>query len=488
MGFSFKKLMIGGLTAAAIATTAVTTSISASNANTITVSPTVTSAKAGESFDVMIGYEPGSDGVAAFTIDLHYDSDKLEVYEPTSEELEGKYDVSTKFSYVSFNYTYSESVVRITGYSINNVKTKSNLALVTFKVKSGAKDSAGFWIDVDTMTTVDSDGNLKDASYSVPTKTSMVKLPIKTQSAATTTTSKKTTAASAVTTVVTNSGANNPVTTTASTTKATTTTTPKETSAPSVNTTTENAVTTSAPQVTTPADSTTEAVTTIVTEESTLPDENEDNQDSEEDTAADLPLFEFTQSSEEDFAESDESNYKFNLGEYVSDFSKGYDIEIYVKTTGSVNGAIGFNDASGSWTSQNFIMTEAGEDVWLVDNVILNENDADVYVPIYYVGRGATFSVMKVVVRDSATKEIVQESTVTEDEIQPEDEVITDESTSENGISGATEENNEDVLPDSSDENPNTTAGMPLWMIVSIPVLMIGAAVVSVVKIRKKIK
>ena len=483
MGLSLKKTLVGGIAAAVIATTAVTTSISASDANRITISPAKTSVNPGESFDVMVGYEPGDDGIAAFTIDLHYDNTKLEVYEPTSDELNGKYNVNTKFNYVSFNYTYSPSVVRITGYSMNNVKTNSNLALVTFKVKSGAKDSAGFWIDVDTMTTVDTDGSLKDAAYSVPTKTSMVKLPIKTQSATTTTTKPATTTTTAKTTtkVQTQASANNPATTSQSTTKVTTT--PTVTTTPQVTTTTQAATTpevittpemTTTPSVTTPIVSDTENVTTTPTV-TTSPEDNDAPETEETPTE---PIFEYTYNGEGDFEENDESNYKFNLSEYVSDFSKSYNIIFKLRATAGVNGAIGFN-VDGSWTTENLRFTEAGEAEVTVSDVMLDANDADIYVPIYYMANGATFAIDEISVSEILEEEAIPEENPDEDEIIDDEPAEDEEDVPENVT---------DELPPANDENPHTEGGMPIWAIVAIPILMASCAVASVLKLRKKMK
>lgn len=479
MGFSFKKLLAGGITAAAVAATIVTTSISASNANRITVSPSKTSVNPGETVDVMVGYEPGSDGIAAFTVDLRYDSSRLEVYEPTSDELDGKYNVGTKFNYVSFNYTYGDGIVRITGYNSTNLKTKSNLALVTFKVKKDATDSFGFWIDTDTVTTIDGDGSLKDAACTVPTKTSVVKVSVKSAAAQTTTTkttTAKTTAkaAAATTTKVVNEPA----------VPATTSTTP---AAPAQTTTAaapEASVQTTTAAVPETSVQTTEAASEAPVQTTTTGSETE--------PVPEEPVFSYKYEGTGDFEETDEANYSFRLKDFVSDFSKAYNIKISVSASAGLNGAIGFNDADGTWTSESFRFSEAGSDQWTVTNITLDENDDMIFVPIYYMANGAEFKINSITVEEYSTVDM-EGDTGTNDVYQPSDETENDVNNVEDETdpSGETPDNapetpTDDELP-KGDAAPDT-GGIPVAVLVALPFVMVGMAIVSVVKIRRKIK
>lgn len=472
MGFSFKKLLAGGITAAAVAATIVTTSISASNANKITVSPSKTSVNPGETVDVMVGYEPGSDGIAAFTVDLRYDSSKLEVYEPTSDELDGKYNVGTKFNYVSFNYTYGDGIVRITGYNATNLKTKSNLALVTFKVKKDATDSFGFWVDTDTVTTIDGDGSLKDSACTVPTKSSVVKVSVKSAAAQTTTTktttAKTTTKAPAATTTKAVNEPVAPVTTTttpAAPVQTTTTTTP----AVSVQTTT-----------TTPA----APVQTTTTSEESEPVPEE-------------PIFSYKYEGTGDFEETDEANYSFRLRDFVSDFSKAYNIKINVSASAGLNGAIGFNDTAGVWTSENFRFIEAGSDQWTVTNITLDENDDMIFVPIYYMANGTEFTINSIIVEEYSTVDM-EGDTGTNDVYQPSDETENDENnieddneidigTVDDDVPINTEDNTADDELPKGDAAPDT-GGIPVAVLVALPFVMVGMTIASVIKVRRKIK
>ena len=480
MGFSLKKLLAGSVTAAVIAASAITGGISsASSANRITISPSDTVVSPGDTFDVMVAFEPGSDGVAAFTVDLRYDSDKLEVYNPTQEELENKYNVSSKFNYVSYNYKFSSDAVRITGYSANNVKTKSNLALVTFKVKDTAKDSFGFWINKDTVTTVSSDGNLKEASCTVPTKSSVIKVNVK-SSEPVVTTSKTTTTSTHETTKV--PSVNAPPAVSSSGSSAVTT-------APVTSGRPEQSVSSS---VTINPQGGSSVVTTTPGSDNTISEPGDSENSSGDDVTSgeeikeeSQPLFSYKYEGEGDFTETDDANYSFYLGDYISDFDVAYNLDIHVCATGGVNGAIGYNNSDGVWETVEYRFTEAGEAVWSVSNLVLDENHDLVVIPIYYMANGAEFTVEAIEVTPVETTDNEVELG-TDDNSQPSDSVEGETNTADAG------EDSEDEAPqmnsaDASDRVPDT-GSFPIILLAVLPFAMIGTTVATIIRIRKKIK
>lgn len=537
MRFSFKKLLVGGITSAIIATT-VATSISASNESKFTITPTATSVKAGGSFDVNVAYVPGGKGVAAFTIDLKYDPSKVEVHVPTDAEMDGKYSVSTKFDFVSYNYQYASGTVRITGLKSKNLTANSDLALVTFKAKKGVTGKMPFWIEANTVTTIDSDGGYLNASYSAPTKSSPKYVTIK-STTTTTTTAKKTTTTAKKTTTTTKK-----TTTTAkkTTTKATTTTTKATTTTPKPTTTTTK-VTTTTPKPTTtttttpkpatttskrllaatrPASETvTEAATTsaepetsvsTTAQETSAPETTTSKQTevsggSDPNEPDSTPVFSYTYEDEGEYTERDEANYQFRLSDYAKDLDKAYDITLKISANSTVNGAISYNNIDGEVCTETFSI-KSGSGTWKISNVSVKELDDVIYVPIYFMANGATFKIEDVIISEYGKSSEIQMGT--SDNQQPTDETIGDEDdpavttageeavtnvlttsaepTSEASSSTMATESSDEDKAVAEDDTLSDTGGVPAAVLILLPIAMIGVTVVTIVKLRKGIK
>ncbi len=522
MRFSFKKLLVGGITSAIIATT-VATSISASNESKFTITPTATSVKAGGSFDVNVAYVPGGKGVAAFTIDLKYDPSKVEVHVPTDAEMDGKYSVSTKFDFVSYNYQYASGTVRITGLKSKNLTANSDLALVTFKAKKGVTGKMPFWIEANTVTTIDSDGSYLNASYSAPTKSSPKYVTIK-STTTTTTTAKKTTTTTKKTTTTAKK-----TTTTAkkTTTKATTTTTKATTTTPKPTTTT---TTTPKPATTTsqrllaatrPASETvTEAATTsaepetstTTAQETSAPEtttakQTEVSGGSDPNEPDSTPVFSYTYEDEGEYTERDEANYQFRLSDYAKDLDKAYDITLKISADSTVNGAISYNNIDGEVCTETFSI-KSGSGTWKISNVSVKELDDVIYVPIYFMANGATFKIEDVIISEYGKSSEIQMGT--SDNQQPTDETIGDEDdpavttageaavtnvlttsaepTSEASVSTTAAESSDEDKAVAEDDTLSDTGGVPAAVLILLPIAMIGVTVVTIVKLRKGIK
>ncbi len=426
---------------------------SAAQNSEITLSADKLTASAGDMVNVKVGFEPGDTGAAGFTIDLHYDPDKVDVYIPNSTELSSKYDVGSKFSVIA-NYSSAPGEVRIVGANLSsdNITSDTDLALASFKVKDGAKGDLDFWVEVDTIVSASDDGFV-NAAYSAPTESSpfTVSVPEKTVTKATTTTTAAATTSATTTKAETVSTTAKPTTTKAetvstttkptttkaetvstttkstttkaetesTTSKATTTTKAETESTTAKTTTTTKAVTTTQPQTSeetekpqvttvpqsTPESNTAEQQTTHaekVPEDEQLPTSPEVN-DSDVDSSSDeqTSLFSYTQG-DTDFNSEEDLSYSFSLDDYITDYSRNYNISVDISTTGNVNGGIGMN-VGGEWVSFRSTSHYVDKDVWTAENIDPNKTGNDVFVQLYYLKANATFSIDAITVEPTET-------------------------------------------------------------------------------------
>ena len=390
------KIALSAATAFLMLTSIVSTVASASGGNEIKLTSDKTFAQAGDSINITASLEPDKTGVAGFTIDLHYDPSKVTVYVPTEAESEGAYNVGSKFSVIT-NYVASSGTVKIVGANLtgSNIKDTTDLALATFKVKDGVSGDINYWIDVQTIV-AEADGGYKTVSYSAPTEGSPLAVSAgeEVTTPATTTTSAKSE-------------------TTTTTSKAATTTTKKtETKSETTTTTSSQAVTTTtakpAEEVTTTtakSEKQTSAVTTTTTASSTTqPDEK--------------PLFTHKQG-DADFNSETSLQYGFKLSDYITDYSKHYNIKVGVKSTGNASGAVGAL-VDGNWLAQSAKLSGDETAQWIYSDLDPARTSDEVFLQLYYLKANADFEITSIEVTPvSETVDTTAVTKATAAETQP---------------------------------------------------------------------
>lgn len=390
------KIALSAATAFLMLTSIVSTVASASGGNEIKLTSDKTFAQAGDSINITASLEPDKTGVAGFTIDLHYDPSKVTVYVPTEAESEGAYNVGSKFSVIT-NYVASSGTVKIVGANLtgSNIKDTTDLALATFKVKDGVSGDINYWIDVQTIV-AEADGGYKTVSYSAPTEGSPLAVSAgeEVTTPATTTTSAKSE-------------------TTTTTSKAATTTTKKaETKSETTTTTSSQAVTTTTAKpdeevttTTAKSEKQTSAVTTTTTASSTAqPDEK--------------PLFTHKQG-DTDFNSETSLQYGFNLSDYITDYSKHYNIKMGVKSTGNASGAVGAL-VDGNWSTQSAKLSGGETAQWIYSDLDPARTSDEVFLQLYYLKANADFEITSIEVTPvSETVDTTAVTKATAAETQP---------------------------------------------------------------------
>ena len=409
------KIALSAATAFLMLTSIVSTVASASGGNEIKLTSDKTFAQAGDSINITASLEPDKTGVAGFTIDLHYDPSKVTVYVPTEAESEGAYNVGSKFSVIT-NYVASSGTVKIVGANLtgSNIKDTTDLALATFKVKDGVSGDINYWIDVQTIV-AEADGGYKTVSYSAPTEGSPLAVSAgeEVTTPATTTTSAKSE-------------------TTTTTSKAATTTTKKtETKSETTTTTSSQAVTTTtakpAEEVTTTtakSEKQTSAVTTTTTASSTAqPDEK--------------PFFTHKQG-DTDFNSETSLQYGFKLSDYITDYSKHYNIKVGVKSTGNASGAVGAL-VDGNWSTQSAKLSGDEKAQWIYSDLDPARTSDEVFLQLYYLKANADFEITSIEVTPvSETVDTTAVTKATAAETQPAETTTTStEPKADNGLEAA---------------------------------------------------
>lgn len=409
------KIALSAATAFLMLTSIVSTVASASGGNEIKLTSDKTFAQAGDSINVTASLEPDKTGVAGFTIDLHYDPSKVTVYVPTEAESEGAYNVGSKFSVIT-NYVASSGTVKIVGANLtgSNIKDTTDLALATFKVKDGVSGDINYWIDVQTIV-AEADGGYKTVSYSAPTEGSPLAVSAgeEVTTPATTTTSAKSE-------------------TTTTTSKAATTTTKKtETKTETTTTTSSQAVTTTTAKpteevttTTSQSEKQTSAVTTTTTASSTAqPDEK--------------PLFTHKQG-DADFNSETSLQYGFKLSDYITDYSKHYNIKVGVKSTGNASGAVGAL-VDENWSTQSAKLSGDEKAQWIYSDLDPARTSDEVFLQLYYLKANADFEITSIEVTPvSETVDTTAVTKATAAETQPAETTTTStEPKADNGSEAA---------------------------------------------------
>ena len=402
------KIALSAATAFLMLTSIVSTVASASGGNEIKLTSDKTFAQAGDSINITASLEPDKTGVAGFTIDLHYDPSKVTVYVPTEAESEGAYNVGSKFSVIT-NYVASSGTVKIVGANLtgSNIKDTTDLALATFKVKDGVSGDINYWIDVQTIV-AEADGGYKTVSYSAPTEGSPLAVSAgeEVTTPATTTTSAKSE-------------------TTTTTSKAATTTTKKtETKSETTTTTSSQAVTTT---------------TTKPAEEVTTTTAQSEKQTSAASTAQpdEEPLFTHKQG-DADFNSETSLQYGFKLSDYITDYSKHYNIKVGVKSTGNTSGAVGAL-VDGNWSAQSAKLSGGETAQWIYSDLDPARTSDEVFLQLYYLKANADFEITSIDVTPvSETVDTTAVTKATAAETQPAETTTTKaETKADNGSNAA---------------------------------------------------
>ncbi|WP_302211255.1 cohesin domain-containing protein [uncultured Ruminococcus sp.] len=402
------KIALSAATAFLMLTSIVSTVASASGGNEIKLTSDKTFAQAGDSINITASLEPDKTGVAGFTIDLHYDPSKVTVYVPTEAESEGAYNVGSKFSVIT-NYVASSGTVKIVGANLtgSNIKDTTDLALATFKVKDGVSGDINYWIDVQTIV-AEADGGYKTVSYSAPTEGSPLAVSAgeEVTTPATTTTSAKsetTTTTSKAATTITKKTETKSETTTTTSSQAVTTTTAKP--AEEVTTTTAQ------------SEKQTSAATTA------QPDEK--------------PLFTHKQG-DADFNSETSLQYGFKLSDYITDYSKHYNIKVGVKSTGNASGAVGAL-VDGNWSTQSAKLSGGETAQWIYSDLDPARTSDEVFLQLYYLKANADFEITSIEVTPvSETVDTTAVTKATAAETQPAETTTTStEPKADNGSEAA---------------------------------------------------
>lgn len=405
MKLKVNKIALSLAAAALMVTSLLSTVTSASATNEITLTADKSSAKAGERINVTVGFVPNDTGAAGFTINLHYDPDKVEVYIPSESEMDSVYNVGSKFSVIT-NYVSSSGTIRIVGANLmsTNITSSTDLALATFTVKNGASGKINFWTDVETMVSSSGSGYVS-SSFSAPTEKSP--LTVNGPAAATTDAAavKTTTSVSSAPETTTTKSASAATTTKSVSDIGSETTTAKPQTVSSAVTSDTASRTTTAAATENPADTTTvPTVTQPGKTASTTSDENEKND----------PVYTY-ETHDIDFNSEEPVSYSFSLSDYITDFSKLYNIKVNISTNGSVNGGIGML-VNGSWQSSDNITHQPGTDIWTADNVDPNSISGDVFVQLYYLKGNSEFAIESIeIVPVNSSDDIVSDSYETDD-------------------------------------------------------------------------
>lgn len=405
------KIALSAATAFLMLTSIVSTVASASGGNEIKLTSDKTFAQAGDSINVTASLEPDKTGVAGFTIDLHYDPSKVTVYVPTEAESEGAYNVGSKFSVIT-NYVASSGTVKIVGANLtgSNIKDTTDLALATFKVKDGVSGDINYWIDVQTIV-AEADGGYKTVSYSAPTEGSPLAVSAgeEVTTPATTTTSAK-----------------SETTTTTSKAATTTTTTTKKTETKSETTTT-----TSSQAVTTTTAKPAEEVTTTTAKSEKQTSAASTAQPDEE------PLFTHKQG-DADFNSETSLQYGFKLSDYITNYSKHYNIKVGVKSTGNASGAVGAL-VDGNWSAQSAKLSGGETAQWIYSDLDPARTSDEVFLQLYYLKANADFEITSIDVTPvSETVDTTAVTKVTAAETQPAETTTTKaETKADNGSNAA---------------------------------------------------
>lgn len=407
------KAAMSASTAFLVLSTIVSAAGNAAQTNEFVISADKDFPDAGDSFNVFVDFLPDVTGAAGFTIDLHYDPEKVS---PNFSDNNGGVISNSDF-YIVANYIEEVGIVRLVGANMSgdNITKDSRLLEASFTVLDGAEGELDYWLDVDSLVFFDGKDYVY-ADFSAPDSDSPYSVSVYEE----------------------------PVTTTTTTTTTTSVTTepPITETEPPVTTTTSESTTTSAPAVVEIPDP--EETTTTVTEASEP--EAPTTQATTTVTEGKSTLFEHSAMSYDDSVGEEVIQYGFNISDYITDYSCTYDVHVKLNTTGYIKGGIGMMDNLGSWGYETF-ESDAGADEWVFTELDPNKCWDQVFVQIYYLQYGARMEISSIeFVPNAAEIPSLPEQ-------QPDDEKQSDDSSQPDSDPGYTPTVPvEQETPDSSDD------------------------------------
>lgn len=350
-------------TAFLVISTIVSAAGNAAQTNEFVISADKSYADTGDSFNVFIDFLPDVTGAAGFTVDLHYDAEKVAPNVPDGDGVSAGDDF-----YIVSNYKVDDGIVRLVGVNMggDNVNKDSRIASASFTVLDGAEGELDYWLDVETLVYFSGEDYF-NADYSAPDSASPYSVNVFEEPATTTTTTT-----TSVTTEPSVTETEPPATTTTS--ESTTTSAPIVVEIPDPDTTT----TTTVPETSKPDAETAPQVTTTVSQ-------GRGN------------MFEHSAKSydESTAGEAEIVQYGFNISDYITDYNSLYDIRVKLDTSGYLMGGIGMMNDLGSWESQSF-ETVSGSDEWVFTDLDPNKCWDQVFVQIYYLQYGARMEISSI--------------------------------------------------------------------------------------------
>ncbi len=391
---------------------------SASAANEIRLVTDKTSAAPGERISVSVDYIPNEAGASGMTLELHYDPDQVEVHIPTAQEAETIYNVPSSFSVIT-NYAYSEGIVRIIGANLlnTNIENETSLTLASFDVREFCEGDIEFWVDVETMVTATDGGFEASPFMTSPISVSGPEVSDEPYNGGyygpedddeeydEYTEVVEDDEEEEVEIVYDESELENdpdyeidddgePVTYPESSADDETTTTPQPVT--TTTTTTEAAVTTTTPEAATTTTTIAQAAAVEETKQSTTTTKAAEAPayDLEEESSEEAPLFSYHQS-EGDFNSEEIVSYNIHAADYVTDYSKHYDVMINVQASANANGGVGMI-INGQYLKQNNKLRTGGEETWVVEDLDPMSLGSDLVVALYYMKANSDFSVNSV--------------------------------------------------------------------------------------------
>lgn len=453
----------------------------------VTLSASKSSIKAGEEVTISVTLAPSSKGVGGFNFSVTYDTSKFEF---VSGEKGSGYE----------NITLYNGAAGVSGYNSDNVKQSYKIATFKFKAKSNISGKVAFSVNTKELFYVDGTGDYVDITPTVSkanvsvesaqtttTTTKKTTTTTTTKKTTTTTTTKKTTTTTTTkkkTTTTTITPKKTTTTTTTPKKTTTTTTTPKQTTTTTTPVTVTSLTTTTPPEtVTTPTETTTVATTTPA--ETTTEETTTTTAEIKIPENFDTYMFKYVYDSVDVFAENEDSNFIFDLSEYVDDFSKSYDLTVYVQVDGDVNASVAYN-MDGQWT-QNYFKTSDKIAEWNVENIKLEDYDTLIHIPVYFMSTGTTYIVGAVVVKDSQTGEILYnglEKISTPPTENPESTTTLPPQTTPDGTEDLSKftQNSSTTVKNNS---PQEKTILPYLIVIIIPVLFLvvsGLLIVIIIK------
>lgn len=484
MNTRFKRAIISCLTTLTVILTFISPVFASDNA-VVAVVASKSEIKQGETVTVSVKLSPSTKGVTSFQMLLKYDSSKFKLESWTK---------GSGYDDIKGNQNFTSSSAKIIGYNEDgNTKSAQIISTYTFTALKNASGKGTFSIAVERLSYLDDKGKIVDVSFSTSSANVSINAPVTTTTTtkATTTTKKTTTTTTTpkkTTTTTTTTPKKTTTTTTTPKKTTTTTTTPKKTTTTTTTVTVPTTTTTSVATTTTPATTTPTEITTPETTTTTVNNVVEIPQ-----TLPKKHLFKYIYDSVDPFEETEKSNFIFDLKDYVDDFSKSYDISVFIEIDGTVNGAVCYN-MNGYWNSNNFKSTDKISE-WNVKGIKLEPSDTFIHIPVYFMSTGSTFTIGTIVVWDSETGEIVYnglEENADNTEDNPSEDTTTtttnklDEITPETSVKPTTTTTpaySSDYQPKPQLENKS-----PVWIIIFVPVVFAIAVIILIIILFKKAK